>query len=370
MTRTTKLVAGSSSVVVPTLTYCLFRSLFDHDPVPVTESWSDFVARFSEHAVYADKLSAPGFGPYVLEAPPTPCRRHGDPPRDRPHRCDRCVTAVTAAVFDVDVGGTDAVVACDVALGGARVARLWYSTWSYSPDAAVPALRLVLPLAAPIHPAAWPAARVTLIRRYSIPADVTKCGGRSHFYFAPAVARPDAPRVFDVGDGAALETAEFTGEYVAAAGDLEDYWPADADDPTGPVDLEPWRTAVAKKATNYRPYYPAKTELLRKVLAGDELAPAGSRNDTTLVACGVLAHAIPEAPMVVLKMLMRPSVDAMLAAGSHLTWTKVDRMLRTASGRARAKVARDKALVANLGRWSSDARVAASGPRPPRRHRS
>ncbi len=347
-----------------------YAGIFDIDSqTPSTATWPEIVADFERQRQdrQGRKEDAPGFGPYILKPTPEPCARHKDRIlRPAPHRCDDCVAAVTLAVFDVDVGTEDEVVACESKLAEEGLARIWYSTFSYRPEQDRPSLRLVLPLAAPVSPQEWPSVRRSIAARFAVPCDLRRCGGLSHFYYAPSCPAGIAP-IFDAHDGRPLDpsTLPFVPDVSvrrAAIPQLPDWMPPD--EPTGPVDLGPLRKVLADRATSLKRKVntPAqkKGELLTRLLAGEQLAEHGSRNDVTNQVAGMLAFALPGQPLSVLMGLLRPSLEAMIAAGSRLTEAEVERMLLTGM-RSKAEFdARDRQINETINR--EHARLLASIP--------
>lgn len=352
------------------LEFTKYASIFDIDSLTqAVSTWPEIVAGFERQRQdrHARKEDAPGFGPYVLRPTPEPCARHKDRIlRPVPHRCDDCVASVTLAVFDVDVGTDDEVVACEAALGEEGLARVWYSTFSYRPEQERPSLRLVLPLASPVAPSEWPGARRSIAARFKIPCDLRRCGGLSHFYYAPS-CRAGIEPIFDAHDGWPLNpsTLPFAPDVTprqAPIPQLPDWQPPE--EPTGPVDLGPLRKVLADRATSLKRKVntPAqrKGELLTKLLAGEPLAEHGSRNDVTNQVAGMLAFALPGQPLSVLMGLIRPSLEAMIGAGSRLTESEVERMLLTGM-RSKAEFdARDRQIKETVNR--EHARLLASIP--------
>jgi hypothetical protein len=359
---------------VTPIRYTLWPSLYDLDsPYPVEEGWPDLVRRFSQHEVYPDKFAAPGFGPYVLTPPVTPCVRHTDGVvRVAEHRCDRCVSGVTMAVFDVDDNATlDGLTHTDALLGAAGTARLWYSSWSWPQKVSY---RLVIPLSRPVAPAAWPGFRHAVLDRFVVQADPKKCTGLSHFYFGPSCrAAHVTDAVIEAADGSALDVDSFGAVAVAPArpkyvpdaddlaADIADE--LDDEDESAQVDVGAVRDVLVQKRASWARSAKVDTRekaaLLGRLLDSEPLAEHGSRNQTTMRVAGITAHACPDAALVALRILFRPSVDAMVADGSRLTYDKVDRFLRTALVTARARRARDEQLKESMGKWAAEARVTA-----------
>lgn len=316
-----------------------FPSLYDkatHQQLDL--SWPEVVQQLSTHIRTQDKTKVPCFGPYGLVATtgqPGALNAISDNPRVR-H--DSCVRSVTLAVFDVDTGTATEVGTCDALLRDAHVARLWYTTHSHTHDK--PSYRLLLPLTHPVPADSWPGFRLGVLRKFAVPANPDKCGGRSHCYFAPS-CRPDAtPRVW-VGDGNFLDVnsvALVTDPRPKTRwGTTEGFTYRPPAEPEAPVDMLAVRTAVMARVRGLqRKGENHKARALEALLRGEPLAEKGSRNDTTLRCAGILAWAIPKASLGTLVSLMKPSVEAMISQGSSLTMDAVERMLETAM-RSRAE---------------------------------
>ncbi len=312
----------------PTYTYTKFAGLYDLDThSQVSQTWPELCADFAQFVRVHRKDKAPGFGPYALRAPDLVCYKHTDGvPRAGPHRCDRCVQSLSFATFDADLGDR---APCDALLDAAGVARLWISSYSYDPAQRPHAFRLLLPLEQPCPHENWPELRAALAAKFAIPADISKCGGLSHFYFVPSCpgwiepvveARPGKPidwSAFGLRPVRRAPTA-----YVAQQFDPPP-------EPTEPVKLKPLHATLARKADTLRrnPALVHKAELIDRCLAGEPLAAHGSRNQSTLVLAGIVAFALPGQALSTLWRLLETSVEAMIADGSTLTRNDVERML-------------------------------------------
>lgn len=338
--------------------YTLWPSLTDIDhPTTVEETWDALVRRFSTHTPLPSKEASSGFGPYVTHAPASPCVKHKSGPiRTGPHRCNACVSEVTLLVCDADQARSmDEVLACDARLADAGLARHWYSSFSFHP-ATRPAFRLILPLERPVAAAHWKDFRAEFLARYGIPADPKSSSSVSHYYHAPS-RRPDwSEPVVLTGGGNPVpvpaQSAPTSRRLMPEprAVDLGEYEPPE--EPTEPVNvvplLEELRARLSRMKRNPAQEY--KARLLERCLAGEELETHGARNEATLILTGVVAYAIPDQPLSVYRHILAPSVEAMIAAGSTLTWDEVERMLLTAM-RARWEAdARQRALLENLRR--------------------
>lgn len=307
--------------------FTIYENLYDVEgPRPVCDDWPALVARFSLHLRTPDKYQAPVFGPHVLTDLPRPCAKHNS---TAPHRCNDSVATVTMAVFDADEGTAADLATTDDLLG--RTARLWYSSHSYRPDSSRPAFRLVIPLSRPVPKGAWRNLRLQIATRFRVPANLVKCAAPSHAYFTPSCP-PDADPVFDVHDGPPLEVDEF--RVIEPPAEIAVDWEPPPE-PDGPIDTGPLRTAlerrIASLARRPDPRDQDKAQLLQNCLRGNALATHGNRNNATLLVAGMVAYAAPPGtPASVMHRVMRPSVDAMIAAGSTLTHTEVERMILSA----------------------------------------
>lgn len=295
-----------------------------------TLDWPGLVRTFADPRAYISlhaKSTAPGFGPYRVSAPLVPCG-HGVLTA---HRCDRCVDALTMAVFDADAGDRTT---CAAALAAEGVAHLWYSSWSYDPVTKPHAFRLVVPLALPVPADQWPQVRAAMLARWGVPADATKCGGRSHFYYLPSCPPGTTPVVHAVAgewfDWRRLPLVTRPAPSTRVVRGVATWAPPA--EPDEPVALEPLRAALLARAEQFArvPRLRRKADGLRRVVHGLVLAERGSRNDTTNAIAGMVAHVLPDATLGTLWRLMEPSVVAMQDAGSRLTRYQVEGMLQRA----------------------------------------
>ncbi len=313
--------------------YTLWDSLYNIDaPEAVTETWGAFCKRLSTHTLVSRKDQAAGFGPYVLGRPEADCYKHKDGiPRSTPHRCFTSVVEQTMLVFDVDVGTADQVVAADSKLEAAGLARHWYSTCSHKTEK--PALRLIIPVSRPFSRNIYNGLRRAVIEEFAIPCNPGQCSGASHFYYLPS-CKAFAPTVTETSPGRPLDIDAykrfFSQESTSAPAAHPDI---DWSPPEGEVmDLAPLKEALTQRrnavVADYRAH--RKAVFLANLLEGRPLAPHGERNTATLVITGMLAYTIPGQSLATYRALLRPSLEAMVAAGSKLTWETVDRMLMTA----------------------------------------
>lgn len=315
----------------------LYQSLKAVDSPPgVRATWPEIVRLFSTHLRTPTKDSTPGFGPYALVPPPGPCY-HTRGVVSQIHRCDACVTHLSMAIFDVDIGTPSQVQTCEDWLAGSGVARLWYSSFSFDPGQRHPSLRLVIPLSRPVAGEVWSSFRASLIRRYSIPVDPTKCGGRSHFYYVPSCP-PDAYPLTVVGDGVPLEvdTVPVHREHSLSQRSVVERLASWAPDEGqgGLVDLGPLHTRLMASADRQGrrqdPDSRTRAETLRRLVRGQALAQKGSRDVTTSRAAMSVVGVLPEANLHELEVLFRDSLVAMVNEGSSLDQASVRRKLVSA----------------------------------------
>ncbi len=329
-------------------------------------SWDEVCARLSDHARVGAKLEAPGFGPYILRPPPTPCFKHPGAPRDRPHRCDDCVEAITLAVFDVDHGTcteqgrlnwlTPADLdICREKLNAAGLAQHWYSSFSHSPGRL--SFRLVLPLSQPVQPHNWKGFRKSLIEKYSIPADPKKCSGASHFYFLPATGEStydfrQVETVKGVPVDAGIQVPKPSPLPIAKATDADICL---AEEVT--ADIDALKGAIVERAYVWKrgPRHRRNGELLQKLVDGVALAEKGERDVMTNTACSLLAYTFSGHSLETYFSLVEPSLHAMQQDGSKLTEEKVRAMLKRAM---LAKATSDKSKTAVVDYYKAQTQAA------------
>lgn len=316
----------------------LYPSLYARVGVGVELTWSDFVSEFSTHRVVTKKDEAPGWGPYRLTE--RACGRPAHP--SEVHRCDVLVDVLDLAVFDVDCGTEEDVIRCDERLGD--YARLWYSSFSYRPGAERPSFRLVVPLRSSVPATRWASFRQLFIRAFRVPADLAKCGGLSHFYYAPSCP-PGTDSVVDVHQGPFFDPELLPSmartPTLASRGVFE----VDAaTEPPTPERLEvlgeTLRKALGRFASSPSPETRARADVLRALLEHRSLADHGSRNATTTRAAFDLVRLLPDATSTEIRALLAPSVEAMISAGSSLTQGTVAKMV--ASARTKVQAARER----------------------------
>lgn len=335
-------------MTTPVFDLVAYPSIYTLTGQPLRATWPELVESFSRHLRLTVKDTAPGFGPYrmrpLAEVADVSC---GNPRHPRGHhRCDSCVEALSLAVFDVDCGTTADVERTDRLL--APFARLWYSSFSFDPAAEKPALRLIVPLASPVEASRWSSWRESFIRAYSVPADVRKCGGLSHFYYAPSCP-PSVEPVLDVHDGVFFDpsTVPSTARRRSATVHLV----SDALDLDAPVDVQRLanhrlrlKQSLAGFKRSSKPDAEVVAQLLEKMLAGQPLAEHGSRNTSTTRLVFHLVRKLGDLTLAEGMALVDPSLEAMMAEGSSLTRLTVARMFETAFQKVEAQKARDREI--------------------------
>jgi len=323
----------------------LFPSIFHYAGVHRASSWADLVEAFGTHLRTEDKTSTPGFGPYRLHD--RACDRPKHP--KTAHRCDVCVDAVSLAVFDVDCGAYGEVERCDALLSS--YARLWYSSHSYRPEAPKPSLRLILPLAKPVPAERWSTWRANFIRAFHVPADVKKCGGLSHFYYAPSCP-PDVEPVAVQHEGPYFDPETVPSVAYRRLGlPLVERKPVD---PSAPDDdrLQRIRGRLTQTISGLRrsgkPDAIDRRAVFENLLAGRPLAERGSRNQTTTRVVFDLVRRFEDLTLGECCALIRPSLATMIFAGSRLTEATVARMYETARFKMEAQRESDARIEAML----------------------
>lgn len=331
----------------PTFDLTLFPSIFHYNGVTKSASWADLVEAFGTHLRTEDKTSTPGFGPYRLHD--RVCDRPKHP--KAPHRCDVCVDAITLAVFDVDCGTEAEVERCENLLAGHGYARLWYSSHSYRPEQPQPSLRLVLPLARPVPAERWSSWRANFIRGFQVPADPKKCGGLSHFYYAPSCPHGVDPVAIQ-HEGRYFDPDTIPSVPHRRPAPVVNR-PAPVDD-TSPEDerLHLLRTRLGQSISGLRrsgkPDAAERRRILEDLLAGRPLAEHGSRNQTTTRVVFDLVRRFEDLTLGECCALLRPSLAAMIFAGSRLTEETVTRMYETARFKLEAQREHDARIEAML----------------------
>ncbi len=275
--------------------------------------WCDLVRLLTTHIEVPSKNQAAGFTPARLIP-------HGP-------RRDSSVLEMTMFVFDADQGTHQDVADAGSRLGRANVSHIIYSSYSCSQDRA--AYRIVVPLAEPLRNLrAYPALRADFIERYQIPAAEHQCKGLSHFYYLPS--RPvNGPRpVAYAYQAQPLALPDFAAKADRTPRPPRPFTPPPEADV---IELGPIRTALESRyrslARRKDSQAKDKATWLKRVLNGEALAPHGQRDVVTKRVCGMVTWAAPGHPLSAYRALLFPSVEAMRAQGSKLTWEKVERML-------------------------------------------
>lgn len=309
----------------------LYPTVTDTHPQLATFSLAELTSKLTTHVAFKAKGHVPMYGPYLLHHTlPFPCPNPKHEDRARvPHRCDHAVATMTLAVFDVDVGTPDQVRACQDLLRESGLAHIWHTSYSHRDDNAVASWRLVLPLSKPMDPANWPDFRKHLLSRFQIPADPVKCKGRSHCWYFPShpPEAEDHAHAYAV-EGVFLEPIGNKRTRPAPPPKVEFVPPPEV---ASPVDMAPLRELIAERARSLAhmsdPNRKRAGLWLKNALEGRELAEHGSRNEATKSVTMQLVRLLDGQPVSVIRHLCRPSVEAMVRAGSTMTYEELDRMI-------------------------------------------
>jgi hypothetical protein len=249
-----------------------------------------------------------------------------------------CVDALSLAVFDVDCGTYSEVERCDTLLAG--YARLWYSSHSYRPEQPQPSLRLILPLAKHVPAERWSSWRANFIQAFRVPADPKKCGGLSHFYYAPSCS-PSVEPVAVQHEGPFFDPDTVPSVPHRRPAPVVNR-PAPVDD-TSPEDtrLHELRVRLGQSVSGLkrssRPDAAERRRIIEDRLAGRPLAEHGSRNQTTTRVVFDLVRRFADLTLGECLAVVEPSLLAMQSAGSCLTSETVGRMYETAHFKLQAQ---------------------------------
>ncbi|TQF12491.1 DNA primase [Myxococcus llanfairpwllgwyngyllgogerychwyrndrobwllllantysiliogogogochensis] len=261
----------------------LYGSAQDNVPHSVELSWPELAAKLVTHR--------------RSKCPTTPCVR-GCPGKNGPawspvdiveRRRSENVRAVTVAVFDLDHLKVPQLSFLD-AVERNGLAYALHSTHSNLPPDDY-CLRLVMPLSRPVLPREWASVREAAIRMLSLPADpATRDLARMYFL-------PDAPEGAEpfalTGNGAPLDVDALLDMSRAGLPVSTPVFSAPAPTPDSvPADLYELRAHLRRIRK------PEHVVLVRRVLAGEPLAPVGEQDNTlnTLMSCAafVLPLSTPE----------------------------------------------------------------------------
>lgn len=330
-----------------------FPRLYDINAHAVeTLDWVSFVQGLI-HAPTNDKTAAPLFGPYALTGRRRPCTHS----TSAPHKCDACVEALTLAVFDVDLGDKEAITFTQKLLQRDGVTHVFYSSYSFSPTH--PAFRLVIPLSEPVVAGAWTLFRRAVIDRYSIPCNPAQCSAPSHTYFLPSCPPPDrrqAEPVVDVSTGSPLDISRFPllcvsqedEERAAYVPESDDFFSAAPQPITRAVAVNRLRARMYVLRAKDNPYDKMKADVIHRLVLRKPLAEHGARHTATVIATGILAYMFPDAAELFFREMLEPSIEAMRAQGSKMTWAKARRMLAKPLAQKRAMEAAYRERVAQI----------------------
>lgn len=274
-----------------------YESAQDTSPRVVDLSWPELSAQLTSHR--------------RSQCPTTPCLR-GCPAKNGPawspvdiveRRRSENVRAVTVAVFDLD-HLSESQLSCLDAVERHGLAFAVHSTHSNRPPDDY-CLRLAIPLSRPVLPREWAAVRQAAIRLIDLPADpATKDLAR--IYFLPDTPVGIEPLALS-GEGAPLDVDELL---ALSRSGLPATSPGIAALPPEPVDAGP-ADLYELRALLRRIRKPEHVLIIRRVLAGEPLAPIGEQDNTlnALMSCAafVLPLSTPEAAIIE---LFRPSFAA------------------------------------------------------------
>ncbi|MCP3099000.1 virulence-associated E family protein [Myxococcus sp. K15C18031901] len=197
--------------------------------------------------------------------------------------------AVTVAVFDLDHLNAPQLSFLD-AVERHGLAYALHSTHSNRPPDDY-CLRLAMPLSRPVLPREWPAVREAAIRMLGLPADpATKDLAR--IYYLPDVATGAEPFAAS-GEGAPLDVDALL---AMAPSGLPTAAPVPTATPEAPADLYELRALLRRIRK------PEHVVIVRRVLAGEPLAPIGGQDTAlnALMSCAafVLPLSTPESAIV------------------------------------------------------------------------
>ncbi|WP_407667389.1 VapE domain-containing protein [Myxococcus dinghuensis] len=261
----------------------LYASAQDNVPQVVDLSWPELSAKLVAHR--------------RSQCPTLPCPR-GCPAKNGPawspvdiveRRRTENVRAVTVAVFDLDHLNAPQLSFLD-AVERHGLAYALHSTHSNRPPDDY-CLRLAMPLSRPVLPREWPAVREAAIRMLGLPADpATKDLAR--IYYLPDVATGAEPFAAS-GEGAPLDVDALL---AMAPSGLPTAAPVPTATPEAPADLYELRALLRRIRK------PEHVVIVRRVLAGEPLAPIGGQDTAlnALMSCAafVLPLSTPESAIV------------------------------------------------------------------------
>ncbi|ADO68713.1 virulence-associated E family protein [Stigmatella aurantiaca] len=315
-----------------------YESAQDNIPRVEELSWPELSARLTSHR--------------RSQCPTTPCVR-GCPAKNGAawspvdiveRRRTENVRAVTVAVFDLD-HLTETQLSCLDAVEQRGLAFAVHSTHSNRPPEDY-CLRLAIPLSRPVLPREWAAVRQAAIRMLGLPADpATKDLAR--IYFLPdtpvglePLALSGEGMPLDVDALLALSRSGLPAASPTLAPHLE---PVDA----GPADLYELRGLLRRVRK------PEHVVLLRRVLAGEPLAPVGEQDTTLNALMSCAAFALPlDTPEAAVVELFRASfaATAWQEGTEHLC---EQALLKLRRHRERRKVRDEARMAENRSIWEA-----------------
>jgi hypothetical protein len=328
------------------------------DLIPTrTQSYTlhELVDVFTRHTPAEDKKQVGMYGPHALHDPlPVPCTNPRHEGTTLPHRCDNAVKHLSVAVFDADEGTWEDVVMSRQRISAAGIAQIWHTSHSYgAAPAAKEPWRLLLPLSKPLEPGAWYAFRLELLERFKIPAARGKCSGRSHPWYLPSYPpghqyRP--PKAY-FQDGDLLEPPRPKAGATKNVPLPADFRFAPPPETGAPVDLAACREALSAEAARLGrgdEDQKRKARWLRRAIAGEALDEHGNRDEATSRTAYRMVMVLPAAPISTIRYLLRPSVEAMIAAGSSLSFASLDEKIYSAMRAYAENKTREQEILAAL----------------------
>lgn len=268
------------------------------------------------------------------------------------------VTSVNALVLDLDHMQASALLEVVQRVRSAGLAYVLHSTHSHRPPEDCCA-RLILRLSRPLTPAELSKVREEVANGLQAPWD-KKTKDPSRLYFLPSV-QTDGPVSKDTREGMDVQVEGLLAR--AAPQALAKIIPMGLEVPADSqaTDLDALRRFISNARTRATP---ENSELLRRVLQGEALAPDGERDDSLNALVSVIAFNIPEStPDDAVLEVIRVSVRKMPGEPpeGHADWESMARAkLERARERASASRAERKSRAdAERAAFMSDAAKAA-----------
>lgn len=205
-------------------------------------------------------------------------------------RGNKNVHSITVCVLDLDHLSPKDAKWVKETMQKAGYNAVLHSTFSHTPPQDN-CYRLVIQLKQAIKKEEWGVARQAIINKLALPCDpATKDAARIYYW-------PASP-------GEKTDTEVFEGQPL----DIEEVLGADKDAYTSQDDTFDIN-AIKKHLSSVA--NPLSRALIRRVLAGEELAPVGQRDATMYKLASILVYKCPTVPLDVLVEIARPSIAAM-----------------------------------------------------------